>query len=53
MNSSCRISTITPGGQSGGLTEADMGKMDAGVWDVSIRQEAFTAALRIEDGAVR
>jgi GTP-binding protein LepA len=43
---------MAPAGQSGGLTEADMGKArmrECG--NVSIPQEAFIAALRMGDDA--
>ena len=45
---SCSTSRMAPGGQSGGLTEADMGKAKMRVYgNVSIPQEAFIAALRM------
>ena len=41
---------MAPGGQSGGLTEADMGKAKMREYgNVSIPQEAFIAALRMGD----
>ena len=43
-------SRMAPGGQSGGLTEADMGKAKMREYgSVSIPQEAFIAALRMGD----